>query len=103
LDIRNIPSKEFLVPASRRGLTGGAEHDSDDDYAGLLEVIQSEEAKEASRRAAENDEEAGRALQEVAEAARPPSQRVDTEPESASLDEDHEERDYVEPVFKWTL
>lgn len=103
MDIRNIPSKEFLAPAYRRGLAGGAEQDSDDDYAGLLEVIQSEEAKEASRLAAENGEDGGRALQEAAETARPPSRQVDTELESASPDEDREERDYVEPVFKWTL
>lgn len=101
LDVQAIPSKDFLTPSHRRGRGSGADQDSEEDYAALLEVIQSEEAKVASQ-AVDGNEGANLGL-ESAEGTGPPSARLNTEPDSASPDEDNEERDYEEPIFKLAL
>jgi len=119
MDIRDVPSWEFLGPkhvpidAEAAAKAGAAEQESEDEYAALLQAIQSEEDKAPGDDPGPADVQEDKSEASLgprgAEAAESGAQALNVDPDAGaqshgrSTSQGHEEQDFEAPVFRWTL
>lgn len=119
MDIRDVPSREFLGPkhvpidVEAAAQAGAAEQESEDEYAALLQAIQSEEDKAPGDDLGPEDIQKDKSEASLgspgAEAAESGAQPLNVDPDAGteshggSSGQGREEQDFEAPVFRWTL